>query len=289
MDFILLNRYTMEKKALLGISNNVETHFNKIKLWALSFKKVAQGNVYLICINANDREIELCKNIGVIPVSVELSAEKLGYINHERLLFTKNFLENCLEELFIITDVFDVVFQQDPFEKLDLNVYDLFAGREGVKINEEPWNFHNVKALFPQDIDACVGVDIVCSGVIAGKKDALIWLYNQMYVLCENSTDQHNIKDQAALNVMFAKNQIPKFKLFDLNEAWTVHCAVAGPTQFFKAWGFEDNLKRQNIHIPYIENGQVKTNGTLFDIVHQFNRIPEWNDCIYNYNIPSNE
>ena len=58
-----------------------------------------------------------------------------------------------------------------------------------------------------------------------------------------------------------------------------MHCAVAGPTAFFDSWGFRNNLK---YGIPQMkDDGRVYTqSGDLFDIVHQFNRVPEWHQKI---------
>jgi hypothetical protein len=57
-----------------------------------------------------------------------------------------------------------------------------------------------------------------------------------------------------------------------------MHCAVAGPTQFFTAWGFNNNLK---YGIPMMKDGLVRTAAEApYDIVHQFNRVPEWHEEI---------
>jgi hypothetical protein len=80
---------------------------------------------------------------------------------------------------------------------------------------------------------------------------------------------------------MIAKNQIPRLKLFNLNNAWAIHCAVAGPTPFFHSWGFGNKLAEKNLSIPYMDvDGVVKTDGKVYDMVHQFNRVPDWNQIL---------
>ena len=184
----------------------------------------------------------------------------------------------------MITDVFDVVFQGDPFELMDTSTYSVFAGGEGVDINQEPWNMDNIKKIFPEYIDGCIGKEIVNSGVIGGTKEGLIPVYERMYQLCEDGSDDHNIKDQAAFNVMISRNEIEGFKMFNLDEGWVQHSAVSGPTQFFKSWGFINNLK---YGIPQMIDKTVCTSeGTPFRIAHQFNRVPEWHNLINEkYNI----
>ena len=116
-------------------------------------------------------------------------------------------------ELFLITDVFDVVFQSDPFIKMDLN-YDIFVGSEGLKLIQEPWNADVINKVFPEYFGKCLNQDIICSGVIGGKREPLIDLYDEMFTMCENSLNGHNIKDQAALIIMIYNNQINNLKIY---------------------------------------------------------------------------
>lgn len=267
---------------LVGLSNHINEHFHKIATWAKSFMFYCpEGRVVLICANATEEEIQRCKDIGIEVISVKVEDERT--INHQRLYPIKNFLESepPSDNLYLITDVFDVVFQRDPFEQWNLQEYDVFVSEEGIDVHEEPWNFSNISGLFPNDFNLCLHHPIICSGVIGGKRDALISLYDRMFYMCEHeSTDAHNIKDQAALIVLLARNEIPRVQIFKLKDAWTVHCAVAGPTQFFESWGFKNKLERTQTPIPYMEECLVKSDGKPFAIVHQFNRIPEWNSVL---------
>jgi hypothetical protein len=268
----------MMKKALIGLSNNILTNINKIKVWSKSFKQYSDGDIILLCANTNKLEMDLCKSLGIITVPVLVN--DINYINHKRLLITKEVLETYKYDVCIITDVFDVVFQSDPFKKLDFENFDIFVSGEGVNVNQEPWNSDNINKLFPQHFNACVNTEIINSGVIAGKRLSLIKLLDMMYNLCQESNNNHNIKDQAALIVLVSLNLIPNLKIFNLDDGWAMHCAVAGPTQFFDAWGFRNNLK---YGIPQLINKTICTKtGDVFDIVHQFNRIDKWNEILTN-------
>jgi hypothetical protein len=267
------------KKALLGLSNNILLNIDKIKVWSQSFKKFSDGDIILLCANSNEQEIKICDELGIktIPVIID----DTWYINHKRLEKTYEFLKSSDIDLFLITDVFDVVFQGDPFKKLDLN-YDIFVGGEGLNVCDEPWNSDNINKIFPSEIEKCKQQEIICSGVIGGKRESLIKLYKRMFDLCENGNNEHNIKDQAAIIVMVVNNQIENIKIFNLDDSWVVHCAVAGPTQFFDGWGFSGKIK---YGIPYFKDDYVfSKKNEKYDIVHQFNRIPEWNEkLIKNY------
>jgi hypothetical protein len=126
------------KKALLGLSNNISQHKEKIKIWADSFRKFSEGEVILLAANSNEEDTKVCNELNIRPIPV--TVEDTWYINHKRLNHTYDFLKDTDIDLFMITDVFDVVFQSDPFQKFDLENYDLFMGAEGILMSEEPWN-----------------------------------------------------------------------------------------------------------------------------------------------------
>lgn len=270
------------KKALLGVANNLRSNLQKVTLWSNSFKNVTDGEVILLLANGTEDDLLICKDLGITSHLVTIEDE--WFFNHKRLEHTLNFLKTTDVELFMITDVFDVVFQGDPFELMDLDNYDVFAGGEGVDINQEPWNMDNIGKIFPQYRDGCVGVEITNSGIIGGKTQSLLKTYERMFELCEEGSNDHNIKDQAAFNVMISRNEIPRFKRFNLDEGWAMHCAVSGPTEFFVKWGFNNNLK---YGVPQMLNDLICTStGVPFRVGHQFNRVPEWHDIINKkYNI----
>jgi hypothetical protein len=92
--------------------------------------------------------------------------------------------------------------------------------------------------------------------------------------------DGHNIKDQAALIIMVTKNQINRLKIFTIDDGWAMHCQSAGPTQFFESWGLRRNLASR-YGIPKLVDDIVYTaDDKIYDMVHQFNRIPEWNELL---------
>jgi hypothetical protein len=260
------------KKALLGLANNISFHKEKIKLWSESFKKFSDNEIILLAANATEEDIQTCIDLNIKYKTV--TVENTWFINHKRLEHILNFLKTTDIDLFIITDVFDVIFQSDPFIKLDTINYDLFTSGEGVNVNQDPWNYDNIKKIFPNEIEKCIHQEIICSGIIAGKREQLIVLYQRMFDLCEESSNDHNIKDQAALIVMITNNEIQRMKIFNLDEGWAMHCAVSGPTEFFHRWGFINTIK---YGIPQmIDNNVCTLNGEQYDIVHQFNRVPEW-------------
>lgn len=267
------------KKALIGISNNISQNKNKIKVWSESFKKYSDGDVILIAANATDEDIKVCEE----ELKIKYHTVNVGnpwYINNKRLHYISEYVKNSDIDLFLSTDVFDVVFQNDPFIKFDLENYDIFVGNEGILLSEEPWNTDVINKCFPGEIVHCKNNEITCSGIIGGKRKELSYLFDRMYKMTEECVDGHNVRDQAALILMIAKKEIDRLKIFNIDEGWAMHCATSGPTEFFVKWGLRDNLSSR-YKIPKLLNDKVYTgDDKLYDIVHQFNRVPEWHKIL---------
>ena len=264
------------KKGLIGISNKVRENKEKIRIWSESFKRyVPNSEVVLIAANTTEDDILACQELGITYHIVEVG--DTWFINNNRLIHTAEFLKSTDIELFMVTDVFDVIFQNDPFQKFDTENYDFFISGEGVLMNEEPWNSDVMNKCFPGEIEYCRGTEIVCSGVMGGKRDSLIPILMRMYDMCINANEDHNIRDQAALIIMVSKDEIERMKIFNLNDGWAMHCAAAGPTQFFDGWGLRNRITHRYGGVPQMIEGVVYTHENhKYDIVHQFNRIPEW-------------
>ena len=173
-----------------------------------------------------------------------------------------------------------MLFQGDPFLKFDLENYDLFVSNEGIMLREEPWNTDVINRCFPGQISLCINKEITCSGVIGGKRNELSYLFDRMFKMTEEAENGHNVRDQAALILMMAKNEIERLKVFSVDDAWAMHCQSSGPTQFFESWGLKRNLSSR-YGIPKLVGDKIYTeDDKLYDIVHQFNRVPEWNKIL---------
>lgn len=268
------------KKALIGISNNIVQNKQKIKIWAESFRKFSDGDVILLAANSTEEDINICKELNIVchPVHVE----DTWYINNTRLKHTVEYLKNSTIDAFVVTDVFDVIFQADPFTKMDFDNYDLFVSGEGILVREEPWNSDVLNKCYPEEMETCRPFEVICSGVMAGKREPLISMLQQMHDVCEAGINNHNIRDQAALIILLANGKIPNVKIFNLTDGWAMHCAAAGPTNFFDAWGFKGIIESR-YGIPQLLNTRICTaDEKIYDIVHQFNRVPHWHEILIN-------
>jgi hypothetical protein len=269
----------MSKKVLTGVSNNITCNIDKIKVWANSFKKhVKDGEVVLIGADMDVQDRNILNLNGIKFHAVQ--SDKTMTINDSRLIHTANWIENSPYDLFMVTDVFDVCFQGDPFEQFDLDNYDFFAASEGLLHKEEGWNIDVITKAFPEYIDFIKPYEIICSGIMGGKKDILVKTLRKQQKLVNLSLKTHDIRDQAALNILIHTDSIERIKIFTPNEGWALHCALSGPTVEFNAWGLAEHHKKR-YGLPLLEGNSLKnTNGLFYKIVHQYNRIPEWNEKI---------
>jgi len=254
------------KNLLIGVCDNAEKNIDKILLWKKSFESVVDnGEVVLIAFNPNVNDIIALETSNITYHTVtEHSSET---VNNLRLLHVYNFLRdnryNYSKVLY--TDVFDVAFLKDPFQKMDFSTYELFIAGEGILHKEEPWNTDVMNKCFPKYTQLLKDQEIYCSGVIGGTPEQLsTWLY-EMNKISLHSKKGHDIEDQAAMNILvhhYLNNQLKKFNVTD---NWCLHMATGGPTEFFESWGFKTAILRNYNMVPKWKD---------YDIVHQFNRVP---------------
>tara|TARA_R110000822_G_scaffold61319_2_gene151803 strand:- start:452 stop:1285 length:834 start_codon:yes stop_codon:yes gene_type:complete len=268
------------KVGLLGCVNNVSQHIDKIKVWSKSFGEVSKGSINLVLVNPQPHEISLLKDMGITTFPYYTKGTET--INNMRLQFQWQTLDELDLDYVLVTDVFDVMFQDNPFIKIWGN--DIIVGTEGITHNEEPWNMSVLQQSYPDKVEKLRHELIVCSGVIGGRKDKIIKLLKDMDKLTMGKGG-HDIRDQAALNIILYQplsfksweNKSYNIKVLSPKDGWVLHCAVGGPTQFYEAWGFKNKMKERFGEAR--NEGGIIVNGDwqIFDIVHQFNRIEEWN------------
>lgn len=255
------------RKLLTGVCNNVEQNIDKIILWKKSFESVVDnGEVVLIAYNANANDIIALESNNITYHSVTEHGSET--VNNLRLLHAANFLKDNKNnyDKVLYTDVFDVAFIRDPFQKMDFDTYDLFIAGEGITHSEEPWNTDVMQKCFPDYVEPTKDQEVFCSGVIGGTADQLsAWLI-EMNRIGLHSKKGHDIQDQAAMNIIVHHYKNNRLKKFNLKDNWAIHLATGGPTQFFEAWGFKQRIKDRYGITPDWED---------YCIVHQFNRIPE--------------
>jgi hypothetical protein len=179
----------------------------------------------------------------------------------------------------MMTDVRDVIFQDNPFSYCAANLLgpDRFlASSEGIAFEDEEWNRENMIRGFGQihyDLRVksrawrCYNV-----GVLAGGAQLLANLFHAIFSMTEG---RYYPSDQSSFNTLlngvfrdYAKKEL-------MTEPWAAQLGTTmDPT---KAWLWERTIEAH----PQIKNGQVYTaTGKLFHVVHQWDRVPELKQLI---------
>jgi len=263
------------KKGLIGCVNNVLTNIDKIKVWSNSFKEVSKGDVCLVVLNPTLNELNLLHTMGITTAPYWLELDET--VNNVRLKYQIQTLEKLDWDYALVTDVFDVMFQNDPFSTITLKGWDLTIGTEGIYHSEEPWNLDVMQKSYPDKVELVRNELIYCSGVMGGKRDKLVELLKEMETITMSGEKGHDIRDQAALNIILNEQPLWKIQLLNPKSNWVLHCAVGGPTDFYEAWGFKRHYQERWGEAQEVNGVIINGQGKMFDIVHQFNRIPDWN------------
>ena len=258
------------KVGLLGCVNNVTQNIKKIGVWSKSFGEVSNGSINLVVVNPQPHELALLNEMGI--TTFPFHTQGTDTINNMRLQFQWQTLSDLPLDYVLVTDVFDVMFQDDPFLKIWGK--DIIVGTEGLTHNEEPWNISVLQQSYPHKVEELRDELIVCSGVIGGRKDKMIQLLKDMDKLTMGKGG-HDIRDQAALNILLYEGN-HNINVLSPKNAWVLHCAVGGPTEFYDKWGFRQKMKERFGEARNEGGVIVNADWEMFDIVHQFNRIEEW-------------
>lgn len=262
--------------------------------WARSVRQHGfQGDIYLITYRVN-LDVENALKYGVefyhvehTPYSTPINHSSQGtptQSHNLRFYHAWELLTRLLEEsryrYVIMTDVRDVIFQQNPISWLLSNIpvnhcgdpveCALVAPSEGIKYADEDWNKANLingfgSILYELEADAWQAFNV---GTIAGTAVAMKDLFQTIFRMTEG---RYYPSDQSSFNVIlrsaFAGNWI-----YGSHEiGWAAQCGTTlDPTKSY-LWD------RCNEERPIIgTDGVVKTkSGMPFVIVHQWDRVPE--------------
>jgi hypothetical protein len=133
-------------------------------------------------------------------------------------LFLKDLNEN---DLILLTDVNDVVFNGNPFEWLESkNHKGIVASSEEVIHANEEWNLLNYYTTFGIITSLYTQTKIYNAGTIAGTAKEVSDLCKDIYLLTLHKSRN---ADQAAYNYLIQNSYKDKTLFTDLNDKWGVH------------------------------------------------------------------
>lgn len=194
----------------------------------------------------------------------------------ERHFVAREFLKTLRQDdLILLTDTVDVVFQKDPFEWFLNNAKkDIILTSEGITHKDEPWNRWAIETEHTEFYKELENKEVINSGVLLGKLQPISNILLHMYI----ATRKQNFisADQPALNVLLLSTLLAdQVQILNSDNGLVVHCGVAGPSTCFHEHGFVNTYK---YGVPVKEGDKIvnKKTGDTFYIVHQYTRIDEW-------------
>jgi hypothetical protein len=178
----------------------------------------------------------------------------------------------------IALDPKDVVFQSNPSDWLEKNMGDkkINVGCESVRYEDETWGRSNLLESFGDVLyDRCKENLIFNCGTVAGDWKTMSEMFLNIYLMSVGSPNQ--TPDQAALNVLLSFDVYKNVTRFTMSEeGWACQAGTTIDERLLQY--HRDKLVEPQ---PYLDGDIVKTStGIPFVLVHQYDRIPEWNEII---------
>ena len=270
----------MEKNLIIGGVQNYG--INELKPWVLSIEENIPDAHRVMCFKNISQETQnWLVNKGFelvempdaqIPVHVLRFLSIYEYLreNHNKFKYV------------ITTDVKDVYFQKDPFQFLkNTNVgrssTKIVCGSECLKYKDESWGNDNLMQAYGPYIHSLFKDETIYNvGVLAGTSE---YIKDLVFNIFTNGINRPiSIVDQAVFNVLI-NTQPYKDVVFKASMNSSFACQAGTVADPSKINSFRPNLLEQE---PVWNDGVVETyDGRPFYIVHQYDRVPEWENHIY--------
>jgi hypothetical protein len=245
---------------------------NQLKPWVLSVNETMPDADKVMCVGEASLETRkwiIDNNFKIIDMP------KLNVPVHVlRFLSIYEYLKEHWQEYeyVVTTDVKDVYFQTNPFVKLAMTSYKLFAGSEGMLYKDEPWGNDNLmQAYGPYIHEIYKNNKIYNVGTIGGSSE---YVKDLVFNIFTNAIHRPiPICDQAVYNVLIQTQPYKDCTFFaEQSDGWA--CQAGTTVDPSKIAQFRPFLTEEE---PKFIDGLVKTcDGDTFSIVHQYDRVPEW-------------
>ena len=257
------------KNLIIGGFTNY--NYNQLKPWVESIDEVCGDDVDKVMVVGNSTQEtvgELVKRGWIIVPMPQANIP----VHVLRFLGIYDFLKNNYQnyDYVVTTDVKDVYFQADPFKFL--NSRKLVVASEGLKYKDEPWGNENLmQAYGPYVYEEFKENEIFNVGTFGGKSE---YVKDMVFNIFTNAINRPiQICDQAVFNVLI--NTQPFKDVVTKTTQWAAELGtIMDPSKIEQ---FRPNLMCSE---PVFEDGLLKSEGTIFPIVHQYDRVPELKEFV---------
>lgn len=275
----------------------------QIKPWVNSLKESKfKGKVFVVVFNPQDsvlldylKENDIFVFVGTLNGETNMATQR--FIEYRQVLNSEYAAD---VDLVISTDIRDVIFQKDPGVWLKNNIqdYDLIATSEGITFRHEDWNGDALEKQFGRNMFLKhADKETICSGIIAGKKDMVIKLFEAVYDIAFYAKEPQAFVDQLFYAVAIYEIFDEKTRIVPAGEDW---CANLGTikaipenspkwstrsrTEYNSYERTRDNetyTEMLKCNIPVMKDDIVYAeNGKPYAIVHQYDRFQPWKEII---------
>jgi hypothetical protein len=249
-------------------------NWDQLSPWVRSLRNTGYGDD--IAVILYDLQAEIVSKLQGYDVQV-LSTQTQDSVYNERSFDFYRALLGKTYRYAIITDIRDVWFQSDPTKWLLSNLHKpLLACSESIRYKNEAWNRQNIKSCFPHLAEGYLDKCVHNSGVLAGQMSFVRDLCLAIHLLAKSSRDP--VGDQAAFNILLGLEPYKSNVQFVESEAgFACQCGTMADPR--KIDGFKPFLLEPQ---PILgRKGVTTSTGSLFCIVHQYDRVPAWRDYLY--------
>lgn len=276
-----------ERDLLIGVVTYDRT-WDDIKVWYKSARDSGYtGDITILIYGGENREQyakhvdDLSFDLKFIPPDNE-NIKTLSDFMTWRFKWIYDYLKSYSQYRYVcITDVNDVVFQDDWSVKCKFFDDGVIVGGENLKYADEPWSRHNMLTCFGSEEFADIrDEEIQCAGVIAGTALDVRGFCLCLWALAHTGKPSANGggPDQAAMNILLSETGAYNAETIDFIAHLGTHSeaikagsgdvSLAGVDIFEKFIGPEHEI--------YDNEGDysVEFEGRVIPIVHQYNRIP---------------
>jgi hypothetical protein len=294
------------KDVIIGGASNYD--WKKLQYWINSIKKSGfTGDIVVCATNITGDTVKKLRENDIIIQAYGKPTEDGGFEHNsnnaphvERFIYIWDFLEKNKDKYHhaIVTDTRDVIFQKNPSEWLDANLgltKSLVASSEGLAYKHEPWGNKNLLDTFGSYLYERYKDNIIYNvGTIAGtiyEVSDLVLLLFQMSI-----NRPIAIVDQAVYNFIVNLEQfVHEIKFTTNKDDWAVQLGTtqmaieSGAGDIGQAVKADSSYLQDYLDVyqdvqPVIEEHQVKnTNGDIYHIVHQWDRISALKEKIEKY------
>lgn len=230
------------------------------------------GEKLMLVYDISQDTIEYLTNKGWLIVQ----SEPQQHIILQRFRDMYSLLHQYETDVVIWVDVKDIVFQKDPTEWLNKWMRrDILAFSESLKFGDEEWARLNAGTSFPMEWEWLQNEEIYCAGTIVGKKEAIRDLFIDIYRWSLTTSNQQQLADQAAYNILIHMHQ------------WKDKVQFVKQQEGFAAQ-LHLKLKKGDTlpyteELPTIDGNEIKNSkGELYTLVHQYDRNEELKKLIQN-------